>query len=54
MFVDMELIGILYIIVLGDCNFDNDDIEYKYRRNGEKQLIKIGDIVEYLVKQIKG
>lgn len=54
MFVDMELIGISYIIVLGDRNFDNDDIEYKYRRNGEKQLIKIGDIVEYLVKQIKG
>ncbi|MHA6431967.1 hypothetical protein ACX3UF_25420, partial [Escherichia coli] len=22
--------------------------------NGEKQLIKTGDIVEYLVKQIKG
>ncbi|MFR0191771.1 hypothetical protein ACLHZA_26510, partial [Escherichia coli] len=26
----------------------------KYRRNGEKQLIKTGDIVDYLVKQIKG
>ncbi|MGF2409788.1 hypothetical protein ACQUW1_23395, partial [Klebsiella pneumoniae] len=25
-----------------------------YRRNGEKQLIKTGDIVEYLVKAIKG
>ena len=35
-------------------NLDNDDIEYKYRRNGEKQLIKTGDIVDYLVKQIKG
>ena len=26
--------------MLGDRNLDNDDIEYKYRRNGEKQLIK--------------
>lgn len=54
MFADMELIGIPHTIVLGDRNLDNDDIEYKYRRNGEKQLIKTGDIVNYLVKQIKG
>ena len=53
MFADMELIGIPHTIVLGDRNLDNDDIEYKYRRNGEKQLIKTGDIVDYLVKQIK-
>lgn len=54
MFVDMELIGILYIIVIGDCNLDNDDIEYKYCCSGKKLLIKIGDIVDYLVKVIKG
>ena len=54
MFADMELIGIPHTIVLGDRNLDTDDIEYKYRRNGEKQLIKTGDIVNYLVKQIKG
>ncbi|HBR2030824.1 proline--tRNA ligase [Klebsiella quasipneumoniae] len=54
MFADMELIGIPHTIVLGDRNLDNDDIEYKYRRNGEKQLIKTGNIVEYLVKAIKG
>ena len=54
MFADMELIGIPHTIVLGDRNLDNDDIEYKYRRNGEKQLIKTGDIVNYLVNAIKG
>ncbi|WP_434586284.1 proline--tRNA ligase [Klebsiella sp. R390] len=54
MFADMELIGIPHTIVLGDRNLDNDDIEYKYRRNGEKQLIKTGDIVDYLVRAIKG
>ena len=54
MFADMELIGIPHTIVLGDRNLDNDDIEYKYRRNGEKQLIKTGEIVDFLVKAIKG
>lgn len=49
MFADMELIGIPHTIVLGDRNLDNDDIEYKYRRDGEKQLIKSADIVNYLV-----
>jgi prolyl-tRNA synthetase len=50
----MELIGIPHTIVLGDRNLDNDDIEYKHRRVGEKQLIKTGDIVNYLVNAIKG
>jgi len=54
MFADMELIGIPHTVVIGDRNLDNDDIEYKYRRNGEKQLIKTGDILDYLVKAIKG
>ncbi|EHU6285519.1 proline--tRNA ligase [Salmonella enterica] len=54
MFADMELIGIPHTIVIGDRNLDNDDIEYKYRRSGEKSLIKTGDIVDYLVKAIKG
>ncbi|MEO3740735.1 proline--tRNA ligase [Kosakonia sp. WA-90] len=54
MFADMELIGIPHTIVIGDRNLDNDDIEYKYRRSGEKQLIKTGDILDYLVHAIKG
>jgi prolyl-tRNA synthetase len=53
MFADMELIGIPHTIVLGDRNLDNDDIEYKYRRNGEKELIKTGDIVDFLSKPLK-
>lgn len=54
MFADMELIGIPHTIVIGDRNLDNDDIEYKYRRTGEKQMIKTGDILNYLVSAIKG
>lgn len=54
MFADMELIGIPHTIVIGDRNLDSDEIEYKYRRSGEKQMIKIGDILPYLVRAIKG
>ena len=54
MFADMELIGIPHTIVIGDRNLDSDEIEYKYRRSGEKQMIKTGDILDYLVKAIKG
>ncbi|WP_270221343.1 proline--tRNA ligase [Kosakonia cowanii] len=54
MFADMELIGIPHTVVIGDRNLDNDDIEYKYRRSGEKQMIKTGDVLDYLVTAIKG
>lgn len=54
MFADMELIGVPHTVVIGDRNLDNDDIEYKYRRSGEKQMIKTGDVLDYLVKAIKG
>lgn len=54
MFADMELIGVPHTVVIGDRNLDNDEVEYKYRREGEKKMIKSGDIVEYLVKHIKG
>lgn len=54
MFADMELIGIPHTIVVGDRNLDNEEIEYKHRRAGEKQKIKTSEIVDFLVKQIKG
>ncbi len=53
MFADMELIGIPHTVVIGDRNLDSDEIEYKYRREGEKKMIKTGEIVDYLVSQIK-
>ncbi|MFD1804006.1 proline--tRNA ligase [Mixta tenebrionis] len=54
MFADMELIGIPHTIVLGDRNLDNDEIEYKARRAGEKQMIKRDRIVDFLVEAIQG
>jgi len=48
----MELIGIPHTIVIGDRNLDADEVEYKNRRVGEKQMVKIADIVDYLVGEI--
>lgn len=51
-FADMELIGVPHTIVIGDRNLDNGKIEYKYRRDGEKKMIKVGEIVNFLLKNI--
>lgn len=53
MFADMELIGIPHTVVIGDRNLDNDEFEYKSRKAGEKQMIKINNMVEFLSEQIK-
>ncbi|MGV3346850.1 proline--tRNA ligase [Enterobacteriaceae bacterium LUAb1] len=52
MFADMELIGIPHTIVIGDRNLDNDEVEYKGRREAEKQMIKICDIVSVLAEKM--
>lgn len=52
MFADMELIGVPHTIVIGDRNLDNQEIEYKSRRGGEKQMIKQDEIVAFLLKAL--
>ncbi len=52
MFADMELIGVPHHVVIGDRNLDAEELEYKNRRSGEKQMIKQSDIVSYLLGQI--
>lgn len=52
MFADMELIGVPHTIVIGDRNLDNQEIEYKARRDSEKQMIKQNDIVDFLLKAL--
>ncbi|KYP96981.1 hypothetical protein BG74_06470, partial [Sodalis-like endosymbiont of Proechinophthirus fluctus] len=54
MFADMELIGVPHQLVIGDRNLDAEDIEYKNRRSGEKQMIKLSAIVDFLVSEITG
>ncbi|CNI14964.1 prolyl-tRNA synthetase [Yersinia aldovae] len=53
MFADMELIGVPHNIVIGDRNLDSEEVEYKNRRIGEKQMIKTSEIIEFLLSQIK-
>ncbi|CCG88148.1 proline--tRNA ligase [Erwinia piriflorinigrans] len=52
MFADMELIGVPHSIVIGERNLDNEEIEYKSRRAGEKRLIKTHEIVDFLVAEL--
>ncbi|MEC5344505.1 proline--tRNA ligase [Brenneria populi] len=52
MFADMELIGVPHTIVIGDRNLDNEEIEYKSRRGGEKQMIKTSEIVDFLAANV--
>ncbi|AYA42173.1 proline--tRNA ligase [Xenorhabdus nematophila] len=53
MFADMELIGVPHTLVIGDRNLDNGEIEYKCRRTGDKQMLKLESIIEYLKGQIQ-
>ncbi len=50
MFNDMELIGIPHTIVIGERNLDNQQIEYKNRRTGEKTLIELDAIEDFIAK----
>ncbi|ALM89852.1 MULTISPECIES: proline--tRNA ligase [Alteromonas] len=49
MFNDMELIGIPHSIVIGERNLDNQQIEYKNRRTGEKQLLDLDSAKDFVV-----
>lgn len=46
MFNDMELVGVPHSIVIGERNLDENKVEYKNRRTGEKQLLDIEQVVE--------
>lgn len=48
MFADMELLGIPHSIVVGERNLDNQQVEYKYRQSGEKQLLAINEVAAFI------
>jgi prolyl-tRNA synthetase len=48
MFNDMELVGVPHTIVIGERNLDENKVEYKNRRSGEKQLIEIDQLAEFV------
>ena len=53
MFNDMELMGIPHQIVIGERNLDNNQVEHKCRRTGEKTLLDIDEAVNHVLNQIK-
>ena len=48
MFNDMELVGIPHTIVIGERNLDDNKVEVKNRRSGEKKLIEVEQLVEFI------
>lgn len=48
MFADMELIGIPHTIVIGERNLDENKVEYKNRRSGEKTLLDVEQVIEFV------
>lgn len=54
MFADAELLGIPHMIIIGDRNLDNNQVEYKLRKSTEeKQLIDKDKLVADLIKKYK-
>ncbi|WP_040976655.1 proline--tRNA ligase [Necropsobacter massiliensis] len=52
MFADMELIGVPHMLVIGEKNLANGEIEYKNRRSGEKQMINKDQSVDFIHTQL--
>lgn len=52
MFADMELIGIPHMVVIGEKNLDNGEIEYKNRRTGEKEMISKDKLLSVLNEKL--
>jgi len=52
MFADADLIGIPHQIVVGDRGLQNGIVEYRHRRSGESQEIKLDDILDFVNSQI--
>ncbi|MCE0558098.1 proline--tRNA ligase [Motilimonas sp. E26] len=53
MFKDMELCGIPHAIVIGDRSLDNQLVEYKNRRSGEKEEVAVDAVVDKILAALK-
>ena len=53
MFADMELIGVPQMVVIGEKNLANGEIEYKNRRSGEKQMVAQDQLLDFLTSQLQ-
>lgn len=50
MFADHELIGTPYLLIVGERNLDNNEIEVKNRMTGEKSLMSMEDALALFIK----
>lgn len=50
-FVDMELIGIFYCIVISDCGFSEGVLEYKGCCDSELQNLLIGELMLFIIEK---
>ena len=53
MLADIELIGIPHRIVIGDRGLDNNEIEYKHRRDAESSMLNAETIIEELCQKMQ-
>ncbi|WP_372761096.1 proline--tRNA ligase [Pseudoalteromonas sp.] len=54
MFNDMELIGVPYTLVIGERNLDENKVELKNRRTGEKLMLDIDTAVATIKATLQG
>ncbi|AZZ98196.1 proline--tRNA ligase [Pseudoalteromonas sp. R3] len=52
MFNDMELLGVPFTLVIGERNLDNNQVELKNRRTGEKLMLDIDSAVAEIAKAL--
>jgi prolyl-tRNA synthetase len=52
MFADAELLGIPHTLIIGDRSLDNGVVEYKDRKTGEKQEVKVEDMIDFIKAQL--
>jgi len=52
MFADAELLGIPHTLIIGDRSLDNGVVEYKDRITGEKQEVKVEEMIDFIKAQL--
>ncbi|UDG79389.1 Proline--tRNA ligase [Candidatus Ecksteinia adelgidicola] len=53
MLTDMKLIGIPHFIIINNNDLNSQNIEYINRQINEKKMIKINDIIDFLLQKIQ-
>lgn len=52
MFADMDLIGIPHVLIIGDRNLKNQEVEYKSRKTGIIKKIKLDVALQFLIDKL--